>query len=91
MTKLKIAQFKNGLSKYLRQVRRGGEIIVMDRDTPVAKVVPFTTAKTAKAAAGLTVISADRPAKDLNKIHRVRPKIKFDAVKYLQEDREDKC
>ena len=37
---VQIARLKAQLSGYLRSVRRGGEIIVMDRKTPVARIVP---------------------------------------------------
>jgi prevent-host-death family protein len=42
MNAVKIAEFKNRLSAYLRRVRRGEEILVTDRDTPIAKVSPAT-------------------------------------------------
>src|SRR5690349_19333327 len=38
---VKIATLKNGLSQYLEAVRRGGEIVVIDRDTPIARIVPY--------------------------------------------------
>lgn len=38
---VKIADLKNNLSRHLARVRRGGEITVYDRDTPVARIVPF--------------------------------------------------
>ena len=42
MQPVKIADLKNNLSRHLARVRRGGEITVFDRDTPVARIVPFT-------------------------------------------------
>lgn len=36
-----IAELKNRLSKYLQQVRAGQEIVIRDRNLPVAKLVPF--------------------------------------------------
>jgi len=36
-----IAKFKARLSEYLRAVRRGQPVTLLDRDTPVARVVPF--------------------------------------------------
>jgi prevent-host-death family protein len=41
MNGAKIADLKNNLSRYLDQVRRGAEITVLDRDTPIARIVPF--------------------------------------------------
>lgn len=37
-----IADLKNNLSRYLRQVRRGEEILIRDRKVPVAKIVPLS-------------------------------------------------
>jgi len=36
-----IAELKNGLSKYLAAVKRGDEVIVKERNVPIAKIVPF--------------------------------------------------
>ncbi len=41
MKKAKIADLKNNLSRYLAYVREGGEVLVLDRETPVAHLVPF--------------------------------------------------
>jgi prevent-host-death family protein len=43
MKKVGVAELKARLSENLRGVRDGEEIIVMDRDTPVARIVPYTT------------------------------------------------
>lgn len=40
MTRVGIAELKSRLSEHLRSVRRGGSITVMDRETPVARIVP---------------------------------------------------
>lgn len=41
MTRAGIADLKNNLSRYINVVRAGGEVVVLDRDTPVARIVPF--------------------------------------------------
>jgi prevent-host-death family protein len=41
MTKAGVADLKARLSEYLRIVRRGDEVTVMDRDQPIARIVPF--------------------------------------------------
>lgn len=38
---VRIADFKARLSEHLRAVRRGATLTVLDRDTPIARVVPF--------------------------------------------------
>lgn len=44
MRKVKIAELKDQLSKYLRAVERGEEVLVTDRDRPIARIVPVTEA-----------------------------------------------
>jgi prevent-host-death family protein len=41
MQAVKIADLKNNLSRHLTRVRQGAEITVVDRDTPIARIVPF--------------------------------------------------
>ncbi|MBV9434887.1 MAG: type II toxin-antitoxin system prevent-host-death family antitoxin [Acidobacteria bacterium] len=41
MRSVNVAELKNQLSKYLRLVRIGKEIVIRDRNLPVAKLVPF--------------------------------------------------
>ena len=38
---MKIGELKNQLSAYLRHVRNGEEVLVLDRDKPVARILPF--------------------------------------------------
>ncbi|MDO8520458.1 MAG: type II toxin-antitoxin system prevent-host-death family antitoxin [Deltaproteobacteria bacterium] len=85
MTKVKIAKLKSQLSRYLRRVRAGEEIVVTDRDTPIARVIPFE-----KPHEELIIIPAKRPIKDWLKI-KVRPAPEgTDSLKALLEDREDR-
>ena len=41
---VKVAELKAKLSAYLRAARQGHAITVCDRDTPVARLVPYGTA-----------------------------------------------
>src|ERR1700678_2299208 len=49
MKKAKIAELRNGLSRYLDHVRAGGSVVVYDRDTPIAEIVPLKRSKAHKA------------------------------------------
>ena len=40
MKKANIAELKNRLSHYLNRVKRGETVLVMERATPVARIVP---------------------------------------------------
>jgi prevent-host-death family protein len=39
MTRVSVSELKAQLSKYLREVRRGGEVQILDRGVPVAMLV----------------------------------------------------
>jgi len=41
MRKARIAELKNNLSRYIKYVRAGGSVLVLDRDEPVAQLVPL--------------------------------------------------
>lgn len=41
MSKVGIADLKAHLSEHLRKVRRGRTLTVLDRNTPVARIVPY--------------------------------------------------
>lgn len=41
MRAVNIADLKNNLSRYLNEVRRGGEVVVKDRNNPIARIIPL--------------------------------------------------
>ena len=41
MRSVNIAELKNRLSTYIRFARNGEEVVIRDRNLPVAKIVPF--------------------------------------------------
>jgi prevent-host-death family protein len=43
METVNIAELKNNLSAYLEQVKNGAELIVKDRNLPVARLVPLAS------------------------------------------------
>jgi prevent-host-death family protein len=42
MKTVKIAELKNHLSEHLRAVEGGAELVVTDRDRPIARIVPHS-------------------------------------------------
>lgn len=44
-SKAKIGELKTHFSSYIQKVKNGGEVIVTERDTPVAKIIPFSQKK----------------------------------------------
>ncbi len=44
MRSVNIAALKNELSRYLSEVRQGEELLIRDRKTPIAKIIPLAQA-----------------------------------------------
>jgi antitoxin (DNA-binding transcriptional repressor) of toxin-antitoxin stability system len=78
MADVRIADLKARLSEHLRSVRNGATLIVLDRDTPVARIVPF-------AAQPLEIRKAKRRLRDLKL--PPKPSKRTDSVAVLVEDR----
>jgi prevent-host-death family protein len=79
MTKVGIADLKAHLSQHLRRVRGGRTITVVDRNVPVAQIVPYDAEEP------LEVRRATRKPGDL----RVLPRLakQTDSLKVLLRDR----
>ena len=45
MPNAKIAELKNNLSRYLDHVKAGGSITVLERERPIARIVPLSKSK----------------------------------------------
>lgn len=83
MKQVRIADLKARLSEYLRAVRRGETIAVLDRDTPVAQIVPIRSRAT------LLVRKPAPGAPPPNRVRRPKPaKLKIDIVELLLEERQ---
>jgi prevent-host-death family protein len=78
MSDVGIAELKARLSEHLRSVRNGGTITVLDRNTPIARIVPY-------AAPPLELRQAKRRLRDLKV--PPRPAKRTDSVAILVEDR----
>jgi antitoxin (DNA-binding transcriptional repressor) of toxin-antitoxin stability system len=73
MRTVNIGTLKNKLSAYLQYARNGEEIIVKDRDRPVARILPFTLPLPAEGdreaeEAYLIATGKLKPAKDKGKM-----------------------
>jgi len=83
MKQVRIAELKARLSEYLQAVRAGETIVVLDRDTPVAQIVPIrerSALRVRKPAAG---------APPPNRVPLPKPaKLDIDIVQLLLEERQ---
>lgn len=78
MATVRIAELKARLSEHLRAVRKGRTLTVLDRDTPVARIVPY-------AAEPIEVRRATRRLRDLKL--PPPPASRTDSVAVLLADR----
>ena len=84
MTTVKIAKLKSHLSAYLRQVQKGEQLIVTDRETPIAKVIPY-----AATSERLQIMSAKEKPQIFKNLKVPRTSKPMDSLKTLLEDRKD--
>lgn len=84
MNQAKIAELKTNLSAYLSRVRNGETIVVCDRSTPIARLVPYD------AGDDLVVECALDPARNARKIRPVTLLKAVDVDRVLSETRTDR-
>ena len=83
MKQVRIAELKARLSEYLRAVRRGETVAVLDRDTPVAQIVPV------RHRAELRIRKPDPGTPAPNRVQLLKPlKLNLDIVELLLEERQ---
>lgn len=84
MKQVRIADLKARLSEHLRAVRGGESIAVLDRDTPVAQLIPIRDDR---------VLRTRKPAPGAPPLHRIkvpkRARLKVDVVQLLLEERQN--
>jgi antitoxin (DNA-binding transcriptional repressor) of toxin-antitoxin stability system len=78
MSEVGIADLKARLSEHLRSVRNGNTLTVLDRDTPIAQIIPYSTRT-------LDVRKATRRLRDLKL--PPKPAKRTDSVAVLLDDR----
>jgi prevent-host-death family protein len=82
MTSAKVSELKAKLSAYLSEVRRGSTVIVYDRNTPIARIVPFLDEPD-----DLVIVDSTMPASNLKKLKGIRPRKRIDLDRLLRESR----
>ena len=84
MSTVRIAELKSRLSEHLRKVRRGWSVTVLDRDTPIARLVPYQND-----GASLQVRAPAPGAPKLRRVSLPPPlRLKRDVVALLIEERQ---
>ncbi|HEY0781149.1 MAG TPA: type II toxin-antitoxin system prevent-host-death family antitoxin [Thermoanaerobaculia bacterium] len=84
MSSVRIAELKAHLSEHLRSVRRGETVTVLDRDRPIARLVPYVSEGEA--------LVVHRPSPDSPGLHCVplpAPlSLAVDSLDFLLEERQ---
>jgi prevent-host-death family protein len=75
---IKISDFKKHISEELRRVRNGDRVVILDRDKPVAEVIPY-----GQSSRRLVV----RPPRGPRSLPAVKFKTSVDPLTFLLEDR----
>jgi antitoxin (DNA-binding transcriptional repressor) of toxin-antitoxin stability system len=84
MINVRIADLKSRLSEHLRKVRAGRSLTILDRDTPIARIVPWAAGD-----AQFKVRSPAAGAPSLQQVPLPAPlRVRGDIVKILLEERQ---
>lgn len=81
MIRVKIAELRDGLSRYLRAVERGDSVEVLRRDRPVARIVPVEREDE------IMITPAARPFAEIRDKQCPPANLGYDIVELLLEDR----
>jgi prevent-host-death family protein len=86
MRRTKVSELKAHLSEVLAEVRGGESVVVCDRNTPIARLVPYDEVDPGD----FRVEEATGTPADLARIRGVRPRRRIDVVKILRESRDQR-
>lgn len=83
MKRAQVSELKARLSEYLAGVRAGGEVVVYDRVTPIARIVPYD----APTEDELEVVEPSVPLRSLKQLVPVRLRRRIDVDRVLRDSR----
>lgn len=84
MKAVRIAQLKDHLSEHLRAVENGDEVLVMDRDRPIARIMPVSTSYSPR------LIPPALPFDQVRDLPRVPVDLGVSSTELLLEERGDR-
>lgn len=85
MKRAKVSELKAHLSERLAEVRKGATLIVCDRDTPIAKLIPISLDDN-----GSLIEEPRKPTRSLSRVLGIALKHPVDLLRLLAESREEK-
>jgi prevent-host-death family protein len=86
MKRAQVSELKARLSEYLAGVRAGGEVVVYDRVTPIARVGPYD----APVEDDLEIVPPSAPPSSLKDLKPARLRRKIDVDRILRDSRGDR-
>lgn len=84
MKRVKVAELKDNLSRYLRSAEAGATVTVTDRDRPVAQIVPFPAEE------GVELTEAEQPFVTVRERRYPPFRAPFDSLALLLAERGDR-
>jgi len=84
MKRAKVSELKAHLSRYLADVRSGATVLVCDRNTPIARLVPEGELP------DVQIREPSRPLAELRRMRGVRPRGAVDGTELLRLDRDQR-
>jgi prevent-host-death family protein len=85
MKSVKVSELKARLSEYLARARRGETVVVCDRNTPIARLIPYD-----ERSDEFRIEPPTLPRSALRKIRGVRTRGPVDVVRLLRESRDSR-
>jgi prevent-host-death family protein len=85
MKRAQIAHLKANLSRYLAEVRGGATVVVCDRNTPIARLVPYP-----EHGDDFVVSEPERSTADLKSVPGVKIRRGVDPLRILRESRDQR-
>jgi len=85
MKEANVSELKAHLSAYLAAVRHGETIVVRDRRTPIARLVPFD-----EGANDLSISEPAQPTRTLRPLAAPRLRRRVDVVRLLRDSRDQR-
>ncbi len=85
MKQVKIAELKDRLSEHLRAVEKGAEVVVTDRDRPIARIVPILQPRRRA-----RVLPPSLPFPNIRERRRTRARWAISSTDLLLEERQER-
>jgi prevent-host-death family protein len=83
MKRVRIAELKDRLSEHLRAVEQGAEVVVLDRNRPIARIVPLPPEKRVR------IRQPSRPFAEIRDRRRARAGWSVTSTALLMEERRE--